>query len=461
MFTTSHPYSHEFRDMMVKVLTIAASDSIGGAGIQADLKTIALLGAYGMSVITAVTSQNTLGVHGIHPVPPAFVEDQLESILKDVTPDALKTGVLYDEAITEVVAKKIKQYGLDMLVVDPVIASSHGNSLKEGDALEAMVDSLFPLAFLITPNLSEASILCGMNIDNLKSMEEAARKIHAMGPRWVLLKGGHLRLEESTDILYDGKNFYYFSSPRVQTIHTHGTGCVFSAAIATFLGMGKEVAEAVALAKEIVTSSLKASLNIGKGQGPINPYVPLSKEQEKYRVIEALKRAAEKLGDEELGFLIPEVQSNLGMALSSAEGIEDIAAFPGRIINVKGRLKIPFPPEFGCSKHVARIILSIMKYDRNFRSAMNIRYSPEILGRCRSLGYRIEEFNRKEEPKDIKEKEGLSLEWATEKVIGGKDKIPDIIFDTGDVGKEPMIRVIGRDCNEVVEKVLSLKEEKK
>lgn len=441
---------------MIKVLTIAASDPIGGAGIQADLKTIALLGAYGMSVITAVTSQNTLGVHRIYPIPPLFVEDQMDSILRDVTPNALKTGMLHNRNTTEVVAKKIKQYGLEMLVVDPVMASGHGNPLMEEGTLRTMTDFLFPLTFLITPNLSEASTLSGMEINNLGDMEEAAKKIHALGPRWVLLKGGHLESEEALDVLYDGKSFYHLSTPKVQTVHTHGTGCVLSAAIATLLATGKEMVEAVDLAKKIVALSLKASLNIGKGRGPINPYAPLTKEWEKYRVIEDLKKAARKLEDRELGFLIPEVQSNLGMALSLAEGVEDVAAFPGRIINVRGKIKIPFPPEFGSSRHVAKIILTVMRYDKNFRSAMNIRYSPEILRKCRSLGYHIEEFSRKEEPEDIKEKEGFSLEWAIRKVLERKDRIPDMIFDVGDMGKEPMIRIVGRDCHEVVEKVLRI-----
>ncbi|HYR86006.1 MAG TPA: bifunctional hydroxymethylpyrimidine kinase/phosphomethylpyrimidine kinase [Terriglobia bacterium] len=251
-------------------LTVAGSDSIGGAGIQADLKTFSRLRVFGMSVITALTAQNTSGVLGILEVPPDFVARQLDAVLSDVPPDAVKTGMLKTAAVVEVVAAKVREYGLTKLVVDPVMLSKSGAPLLDPDANAAFRRLLLPLALVITPNTEEAQVLAGKPIRTTDDMEEAALTIHAAGARNVLIKGGHLD-GDATDVLFDGKEFYRFRAERLSGRDSHGTGCVLSAAITAHLALGKTVREAVQLGKDFVTEAIKNGLRIGSGRGPCDP----------------------------------------------------------------------------------------------------------------------------------------------------------------------------------------------
>jgi hydroxymethylpyrimidine/phosphomethylpyrimidine kinase len=269
---------------MKRVLTVAGSDSGGGAGIQADLKTITLLGGYGMSVITAVTAQNTVGVQGIREIPARFVEKQIGSVLSDIGADAIKTGMLVNREIIEVVSKKIKQYKVTRVVVDPVMVSKSGRSLLRKDAQDALVQELIPLAWVITPNLTEASALTGLKVNSLEGMKEAARLIHKLGARHVVVKGGHLR-GRAIDLLYDGTNYSEVKGPRIESKNTHGTGCTFASAIATLLARGETVDEAVRKAKTFVTMAIRSGLSLGKGTGPVNASAYVLREMERYRVV--------------------------------------------------------------------------------------------------------------------------------------------------------------------------------
>jgi hydroxymethylpyrimidine/phosphomethylpyrimidine kinase len=232
----------------VRVLTIAGSDSSGGAGIQADLKAITVLGGFGMSVVTALTAQNTLGVQEIHEVPPAFVAAQFDAVATDIGIDAAKTGMLANSEIIRLVAGKIREYGIKRLVVDPVMAAKGGTALIREEAKRTLIAELIPLALVLTPNIPEAEVLSGMRIETLADMREAARIIRDLGAGHVIVKGGHLD-GDAVDLLYDGGQFQEFVSPRIVTADTHGTGCTYSAAIATGLAFGRDVAEAVAQAK--------------------------------------------------------------------------------------------------------------------------------------------------------------------------------------------------------------------
>ncbi len=254
---------------VARVLTIAGSDSGGGAGIQADLKTITALGGFGMSVITALTAQNTLGVHGIHEVPTDFIEKQFDAVATDIGVDAAKTGMLSSSEIMLVVAEKIEQYGIEMLVVDPVMVAKGGAMLIRQEAKRTLIDGLLPLAFVITPNIPEAEELTGMRIITVGDMQKAAEAIHRMGAKNVFLKGGHMS-GDALDVLYDGTDFHQFVSERIDTKNTHGTGCTISAAIATGLAQGMDVYEAVGRAKEYITAAIRASFSIGSGHGPTN-----------------------------------------------------------------------------------------------------------------------------------------------------------------------------------------------
>jgi hydroxymethylpyrimidine/phosphomethylpyrimidine kinase len=440
---------------MKRILTIAGSDSGGGAGIQADLKAITLLGGYGMSALTALTAQNTVGVQAIYEIPPPFVETQIDSVLSDIGADAIKTGMLSNGEIIEVVAKKVKQYKIEKVVVDPVMVAKSGDPLLRKDGQVALMNRLIPLAMVVTPNLLEASVLAGLKVRSIAEMRKAAHRIYELGAKHVVVKGGHLK-GRAIDLLYDGKKYEEIESPRIETRNTHGTGCTFASAIATLLARGEAVPEAVRKAKVFITMAIQSGLNLGKGTGPANPSAYVLREMERYRVIQELKRALSLLKEEKIGYLIPEVSSNFGYALPDAEGIGDVAAFPGRIIRFKDSIATLSDPEFGASQHIANVILTVMKFDPEYCSAMNIRYSKENVALLKRRGFLISHFDRGFEPKRVKQKEGSSLEWGVGEVLRKSRRIPDFIYDEGDIGKEPMIRVLGKNPAEVVEKILKV-----
>ncbi|WP_058303047.1 bifunctional hydroxymethylpyrimidine kinase/phosphomethylpyrimidine kinase [Gorillibacterium timonense] len=256
-----------------KALTIAGSDSGGGAGIQADLKTFQELGVYGMSVLTAVTAQNTLGVQGVYPLELEAVERQLESIGADLPPDAFKTGMLFSSEIIRITAAKIAFFRWTKLVVDPVMVAKGGSPLLLEEAVAALRADLLPLAEVVTPNLPEAEILTGRAIRTLKDREEAARSLIELGVRYAVIKGGHDESGDNTvDLLYDGSSFTYLEAPRIATRHTHGTGCTFSAAITAGLAKGLSVTEAVRLAKAFIQAAIEDGLELGAGHGPTNHF---------------------------------------------------------------------------------------------------------------------------------------------------------------------------------------------
>ncbi|MBY9078363.1 bifunctional hydroxymethylpyrimidine kinase/phosphomethylpyrimidine kinase [Paenibacillus sp. HN-1] len=256
-----------------KALTIAGSDSGGGAGIQADLKTFQELGVYGMSVLTAVTAQNTLGVQGVYPLDAAAVTQQLDSIGEDLTPDAVKTGMLFSSEIIRIVSDKIRHYGWKNLVVDPVMVAKGGSPLLLQEAVQALTRHLLPLALVTTPNIPEAEIIAGMTIAGLEDCKEAARRIAEMGSQNVIVKGGHSAEPGAvTDILYDGKEFTYIESPRVDTPHTHGTGCTYSSALTAELAKGRTTGEAVKTAKAFIRAAIEDGIGIGSGHGPTNHF---------------------------------------------------------------------------------------------------------------------------------------------------------------------------------------------
>lgn len=252
-------------------MTIAGSDSGGGAGIQADIKTFQESGVFGMTVVTAVTAQNTHGVHGIYPLPAEAVVRQMDAVSEDLKPDAVKTGMLHNAEIIEAVAERIKSYGWGNLVIDPVLIAKGGASLLMEDAVQALIKHLIPLAKVITPNIPEAETIAGMAISSHERLQEAARRIHGMGAACVVIKGGHSRDEQfATDVLYDGRQFTAFTEKRIATRHTHGTGCTFSAAIAAELAKGRTVEQAVKSAKRFIQAAIEDSLEIGGGHGPVN-----------------------------------------------------------------------------------------------------------------------------------------------------------------------------------------------
>jgi hydroxymethylpyrimidine/phosphomethylpyrimidine kinase len=256
--------------MIAKALTIAGSDPSGGAGLQADLKTFSCLRVYGMAVVSALTAQNTVGVFRTMDVPPDFLAAQLDAVMSDIPADAVKTGMLSSSGIVDLVAAKVRQYGVRNLVIDPVIVSTSGASLLQPDAVSLLKRVLLPLALVVTPNRDEAQILAGTPIETTEDMEEAALRIHSTGVRNVVIKGGHMRAD-ATDVLFDGKEFIHFRAERIPVRDAHGTGCVFSAAMTAHLALGASVHQATQLAKEFVIGAIRNGLRIGSGQGPCDP----------------------------------------------------------------------------------------------------------------------------------------------------------------------------------------------
>jgi len=258
-------------------MTIAGSDSGGGAGVQADLKTFAALGVFGTSAITALTAQNTCAVTAVVELQPEFVVAQIDAVVGDIGVDAAKTGMLANAAIIEAVARTLRAHRIERLVVDPVMVAKSGASLLHPEAVDALRRRLLPLAMVVTPNLPEAAALAGGAVQTEAEMAEAARAIRALGPQAVVVKGGHLRGgDESVDLFFDGRRFRRYAARRVRTEHTHGTGCVFSAAIAAWLAKGLEPAGAVARAKQLVTAAVEGGLPLGRGHGPANPMAGLA-----------------------------------------------------------------------------------------------------------------------------------------------------------------------------------------
>jgi hydroxymethylpyrimidine/phosphomethylpyrimidine kinase len=254
-----------------KALTIAGSDSGAGAGIQADLKTFAALGVYGTSVITAITAQNTRGVTKIFELSPDLIAAQIDAVMQDIGADAVKTGMLANSAIIEIVAVKVREYRLTNLVVDPVMIAKSGDLLLRADAIEALKSRLIPLAAVVTPNIPEAEQLTGVHGTRQIDLKEAARGIVGMGAKSVVIKGGH-RKGPATDLFYDGKKFRAFTAVRVPTRNTHGTGCTFSAAIAANLAKGEKLEQAVAHAKVYMTRAIRKSFAIGSGHSPVHHF---------------------------------------------------------------------------------------------------------------------------------------------------------------------------------------------
>ncbi len=258
-----------------KTLTIAGSDPSGGAGIQADIKTMSALGCYAASAITAVVDENTCGVMGVMPVPPAFVKGQIKSVMDDIEPDAIKIGMVYSQELVEVIAETLSRYSVRNIVIDPVMVATSGDALSNGLIAQAITETLAPMGRLITPNIPEAEVLLGEKI-NADNMESAAKELAAKTRTSVLLKAGHLEENVLTDILYNAESgeTLRLSSPKVDTRNTHGTGCTLSSAVASFLAHGYGLNDAVRLAKEYISNAIKAGAeyNIGHGHGPVHHF---------------------------------------------------------------------------------------------------------------------------------------------------------------------------------------------
>ena len=438
------------------VLIIAGSDPSAGAGSQQDLKVATLMGTYGLTVLTAITVQNSRGVQRLEPVAPDLVAAQLQAILADIPVKAIKIGMLATAAIVREVAAAVREVPAPV-VVDPVLAASDGTPLLEEAGRRVLQEELLPLATVVTPNLAEAGLLTGRQVVDVAGMQDAAMALRQLGPQAVLIKGGHLA-GPPVDVLAYGPQCYELPGERWDSTHTHGTGCTLATALAAGLAQGWSLPEAVQQARELVAEAIRWGLPLGQGRGPVHSAAPFLREVERHRVLQALEAAAQRLRANDISGLIPEVQSNLGYATVYPRGPEDVAAFPGRLLRTPTGLLIPQGPAFGASRHIAAVILTANRVFPQLRAAMNIRYVESVEDLAPLLHLRAAHFDRSQEPPQVKAREGSTLAWGVASVLDPQQPPPDLIWDRGDWGKEPMIRVLGKDPLDVVAKVLALQQ---
>jgi hydroxymethylpyrimidine kinase/phosphomethylpyrimidine kinase len=427
-------------------LTIAGSDSIGGAGVQADLKAFASLGVHGCSVITCITAQNTTGIRRVDQVDNDLVREQIIAVLEDVRPGAVKTGAIYTSKNVKAIADAFSDRRIP-LIIDPVLVSTTGAKLAKKDFVASLKKWLIPLCALITPNASEAESLTGIRVTNAEQASRSAEQLLSIGASGVLIKGIRDG-EKVTDYLaMAGGSMQTFSST-VLPGEFHGTGCVLSALIAGHVALGDDICTSVTKARGALFLAMQRGAQLGKGIKIIDPLGEIFIEAGKNSVLESL-HAFKDIVERDLPVeLIPEVGSNLGYSIISPGSEQDVAGYTGRIVRDGKRPKVVGCPRFGASKHVARIILAASRYDQTVRSAMNIKFNDRNIEACRTAGLRMSSFSRDKEPSGVS-----TMDWGTGAAIKEFGSAPDAIWDEGGHGKEPMIRILGESPEEVLRKV--------
>lgn len=437
---------------MKVALSIAGSDSGAGAGVQADLKTFSALGVYGCTVITALTAQNTKKVSQIFEVPARTIAAQIESVMTDLPPDAIKIGMVYSAQTIDAVAISLKRTKAP-IVLDPILAAGTGARLLRDDAVEPFVKRLIPLATLLTPNRMEAEALSGVRIRSKEDGVRAARRLRAKGARNVIVKGGHFGTKTVTDILIDERGrLTEIANPRVNIRESHGSGCNFSSAATAYLARGMALEEACRMANQYVHDAIKNALRVGRGLPVTNPLSAIYRDAMRHRVLTELQEAVDRLVSLPRFYtLLPETQTNFAYALPDASDHSEVAAVRGRIARAGRQAVQVSRVEFGASRHMASAVLAYMSVRPHARSVINVRYEPEIVEACRQL-FSVSSYDRSKEPKGVKEKEGSTISWGTRAALA-KNLKAEAIYHKGDIGKEPMITVFGRNPADVVSKI--------
>ncbi|RJX16216.1 bifunctional hydroxymethylpyrimidine kinase/phosphomethylpyrimidine kinase [Candidatus Bathyarchaeota archaeon] len=438
--------------MVFTALTVAGVDGCGGAGVLADLKTFSIFKVHGACVVTALTAQNTKSVKKVLPVKPEFVEEQFQTILDDLKIDAVKTGILPSKETVKIVADFVDDYGLK-LVVDPVFKSTTGKKFVDDEIIKTYIKNLLPLTKIVTPNIFEASILSGVKIKNMDDMVKAAEKILKFGVENVVVKGGHLKGKNVVDLFFNRKKSIFFTKPKLNG-KIHGGGCFFSAALTACLASGKNVSQAIETVEKMVEEVFRFGLKIGKGLKVIHPLIPLYNEAEKYRVLEDVNLALNKfLKFKKVHEFIAEVGTQIAEALPYPSTIYHVAGVEGRIRKIEGKKIVAGNVRFGVSTHMARLILASNRLNPKIKAALNLRYDKKLLKALEKEKFTISSFDRRFEPKKIKMVEGKTLDWGFKQAVKKIGKVPDVIYDLGEPGKEPMIRILGENAVKLVEKV--------
>lgn len=433
------------------VLTIAGFDTSSGAGIQSDIKALTSIGVHAITVATCITIQNTQTVKHVYPLSRDIISQQIDILIDDFPIDIVKIGLLPNEDIIKCIAEKTRQYNW-RIIVDPVFTSTTGTMFSTSSSISKMKTFLLPETYLITPNKKEAEYLTGITINSMEDMKKAAEELYQLGVKYIFIKGGHI--DRPIDLFYDGKNFKTFSLPKLSKI-VHGTGCTLAAFIAGYLALDKPIIEAVERSKNILWHLILNSEKIGKGidiiSYPINPNLEdeTINDDEHANILIELQKVIPRILEILSPRYIPEVGINIGYAIHNAKNKNDICAIRGRIINSNGKARMCGSLSFGASTHIATVILSAMKYYPSIRSAMNIKYAPDILERCKEAKLSIGLFDRKKEPSISTS----TMEWGTSMVLKKTSNPVDIIYDLGSQGKEPIIRILGNNPEDLFKKL--------
>lgn len=424
---------------MRTALTVAGSDSIGGAGVQADVKAMSVVGVHAASVITAVTAQNTCGVDGIFPIPEEFIKAQLEAVLKDCDIKAVKTGMLYSAEIVGTVADILEDHEMP-LIVDPVMISGTGASLSDDGYASSLKKKLLPMCELVTPNKHEAEVLAKMKIKTRDDLMLACELIGKQGSS-VLMKGGHFNTPTVVDYLYLSSEFTKMEYPRLRKAG-HGSGCVLSSFITANMAKGLDIVNAVLKSRELVQESISTQYAIGKGDVVVNTMVKLKGDTDKFKVLDALDAAAARIVDTVPDELVPKGGMNIAMALKDAAGPEEIAAIDKRLVVHNGILRKNGPAKFGTAEGLSYILLTVMKHDPSMRCIMSIAYGDDIMDVMEEVGMTAVTA---EMGKD-------KFSEATEKALKKCKAIPDAIVDKGPK-KERVIRILAKDTEDMMAKL--------
>ena len=436
-------------------LSIAGSDSGAGAGIQADLKTFSALGVYGCTAITAITAQNTKQVAEIVEISPSMVERQIRSVMIDMPPNAIKIGMVYSNSIIDAVYRSLRASNVP-IVLDPIFSAGTGAKLIRSDAYSSFVSKLMPTCALITPNRMEAEKLAGITIRTEDSAVEAARKIKKMGAENVIVKGGHFGSKHVTDLLLDSRgNLIKLTNPRLKIKESHGSGCNFSSAVAAYIAKGIAITDACKMATEYVHNAIQNLVRLGRGLPVANPISVIYHNSNCYSTLVELQDSVQHVSTLD-GFyrLIPETQTNFVYALPDAVKISDVAGVRGRIVKIVDTASVTSYIGFGASRHVASAVIAYMSVNPIVRSAINIRFDERIVKVCKSL-FSVSSYNRIKEPRKINREEGSSVRWGTLLALS-KNHMADVIYHRGDIGKEPMITLFGKNPTEVVTKIKAI-----
>jgi len=434
------------------VLTIGGLDPIAGAGVYADVKALSMIKALPLIVATCIVFENTQGVKGIMPLSHDAVRLQLKMILHDCEPHAVKISLVHNQEIIEALVNELPR-NLP-IVLDPILESWDGYKLITPEGLKALKEQLIPKSTVITPNIFEASILSGVKIKDLDSAKEAARKIANFGVKCVAIKGGHLSFRKAIDLLYYEDDFFIMEKERTHEEAFHGLGCAFAASFAGFIAHGLNVIEAFKFASLFTAYAVKGSYKL-KGKAKVsNPLELYYKSLDVIKVLESMHEALANIeAIKGLEDLTPEVGVNIAMCLRNPTTLDDVCGIEGRLRPIRGFLRAHGTIKFGGSRHLGSMLIEVNKRWPSIRACINIKYSEEILKAIKALGFKITSFDRSKEPQEVKSREGLSMKWGAQEALKDLSLEPDVIYDTGDVGKEPMIRVFGKDAIDVVKKI--------